>query len=90
MTVNENTCKKSAGLVSHKKEARPQKESKNYDNEINRLNERIKLAEEEKRRLNIQFNPFSKTPGKEKRTSINESIETKLNGRYIRSNHDQH
>lgn len=75
MTVNENSYKKSVGIVTQTKEAKHQKVSKNYDNEINRLNERIKQAEDEKRRLNIQFNPFGKTPGKDKRTtSINEGI----------------
>jgi len=71
MTVNQNSYKKAAAISYHKQDVQPLREGKKYDNEINILNERIKQAEEEKRKLNIHFNPFGKAPGKEKRTTSN-------------------
>jgi len=68
MTVNQNIYKKAAAISYN---VQPLREGKKYDNEINILNERIKQAEEEKRKLNIHFNPFGKAPGKEKRTTSN-------------------
>ena len=42
------------------------------------MNERIKRSEEEKKKLNIQFNPFSRTPQKERKTTINHEIDLRL------------
>ena len=45
---------------------------KEYDTKIELLNERIKKAEQQKKMLNINFNPFSKTPRKDNKSTINE------------------
>jgi len=72
MTDNQTSYTKAAAISYQKQDVQPLREGKKYDNEINILNQRIKKAEEEKRKLNIHFNPFGNMPGKQKRTtSIN-------------------
>lgn len=63
-------------------ERRESKENK-YDAEIEKLNERIRIAEEKKKKYNIEFSPFSQqinksNPQKSRKNSINQQLISKL------------
>jgi hypothetical protein len=87
LTYGEPLLEKHRDGASIKNERRVSNDEKKYDSEIAKLNERIKMAEEQKKKLNIEFSPFSKASMKEQKgSSINESILSKLSS----SNNSKH
>lgn len=72
---DEKANKSGQNLNPQKKQSRKSSKENKYDSQIQQLNERIKLAEENKKKFKIDFSPFSKqskSDYKAQKSSINE------------------